>query len=77
MAGAGAGGGGRFVKTALPMFGFVIISWLGLSQLMESKLRIRVSQCCGCCPSPCAVRAPHKQTQTLTANAHQRKHTTL
>eukprot|EP00879_Flechtneria_rotunda_P001301 GHRR01001451.1.p3 GENE.GHRR01001451.1~~GHRR01001451.1.p3 ORF type:complete len:101 (+),score=32.26 GHRR01001451.1:384-686(+) len=32
-----------FVKTTLPMFGFVVFAWLGLSQLMESKLRIRGS----------------------------------
>lgn len=40
-----------FVKTTLPMFGFVVFAWLGLSQLMESKLRIRVrgSSCCRCC----------------------------
>lgn len=32
---------GTFVKTTLPMFGFVVVAWLGLSQLMESKLQIR------------------------------------
>lgn len=31
-----------FVKTSLPMFGFVVICWFGLSQLVDSKLRIRV-----------------------------------
>lgn len=39
------GGGGwansTFVRTTLPMFGFVVVAWFGLSQLMESKLRIR------------------------------------
>lgn len=33
---------GLFVRTALPTFGFVIFGWLGLSQLMESKIRIKV-----------------------------------
>ncbi len=32
-----------FVRTSLPFFGFVVFAWLGMSQLMESKLRIRVS----------------------------------
>lgn len=35
--------GGAFVRTTLPMFGFVVFAWWGLSQLMESKLAIRVS----------------------------------
>lgn len=35
-----------FVKTSLPMFGFVVLAWYGLSQLMESKLQIRVSSRC-------------------------------
>lgn len=34
---------GSFVRTTLPMFGFVVFAWWGLSQLMESKLAIRVS----------------------------------
>jgi hypothetical protein len=33
-----------FVRTSLPMFGFVVICWFGLSQLVDSKLRIRVSR---------------------------------
>lgn len=33
-----------FVRTALPMFGFVLFAWYGLSGLMESKLKIRVSK---------------------------------
>lgn len=33
-----------FVRTSLPMFGFVVICWFGLSQLVDSKLRIRVSK---------------------------------
>jgi hypothetical protein len=32
-----------FVKTSLPAFAFVVVGWLGLSQLMESKMRIKVS----------------------------------
>jgi hypothetical protein len=32
-----------FARTTLPMFGFVVFAWWGLSQLMESKLQIRVS----------------------------------
>ena len=31
-----------FVRTSLPMFGFVLICWYGLEQLMSSKLKIRV-----------------------------------
>jgi cytochrome c oxidase assembly protein subunit 16 len=30
-----------FARTTLPMFGFVVFAWWGLSQLMESKLQIR------------------------------------
>jgi arginine exporter protein ArgO len=33
-----------FVRTSLPMFGFVVVCWFGLSQLVDSKLRIRVSR---------------------------------
>jgi hypothetical protein len=33
---------GTFVRTALPMFGFVTLCWYGLEQLMSSKLKIRV-----------------------------------
>lgn len=32
-----------FARTTLPMFGFVVFAWWGLSQLMDSKLQIRVS----------------------------------
>ncbi|KAI8467668.1 MAG: hypothetical protein J3K34DRAFT_523553 [Monoraphidium minutum] len=35
--------GGTFVRTALPMFGFVLVCWYGLDQLMSSKLKIRQS----------------------------------
>lgn len=31
-----------FVRTALPMVGFVVLCWYGLEQLMASKYRIRV-----------------------------------
>lgn len=30
-----------FARTALPMFGFVVVAWFGLEQLIDSKLRIR------------------------------------
>lgn len=30
-----------FVRTSLPMFGFVVVCWFGLSQLVDSKLKIR------------------------------------
>jgi hypothetical protein len=33
---------GTFARTALPMFGFVVLCWYGLEQLMSSKLKIRV-----------------------------------
>lgn len=33
---------GYFVRTALPMMGFVLFGWLGISQLVQSKLDIRV-----------------------------------
>lgn len=42
---ASKGGGwanSTFARTTLPMFGFVVFAWWGLSQLMESKLQIRV-----------------------------------
>lgn len=32
-----------FARTALPMFGFVVLCWYGLDQLMTSKLKIRQS----------------------------------
>ncbi|GBF97000.1 hypothetical protein Rsub_09797 [Raphidocelis subcapitata] len=32
---------GRFARTTLPMFGFVVLCWYGLDQLMASKLKIR------------------------------------
>jgi uncharacterized membrane protein YgcG len=33
---------GTFARTALPMFGFVLLCWYGLDQLVSSKLKIRV-----------------------------------
>ncbi|KIZ01964.1 hypothetical protein MNEG_5997 [Monoraphidium neglectum] len=34
---------GTFARTALPMFGFVLLCWYGLDQLVSSKLKIRQS----------------------------------
>lgn len=53
-----------FLKTSLPMFGFVVFAWYGLSQLMESKLQIRVSRAAvplsdnKCCKDQAAMNTP-------------------
>lgn len=54
-----------FARTALPMFGFVLLCWYGLDQLMSSKLKIRVSSLLwfvGGSYSTCHVCSAAKQT---------------
>jgi hypothetical protein len=51
-----------FMRTTVPMFGFVVLAWWGLSQLMESKLQIRVSASVLAggvsCAAPCRPHTP-------------------